>query len=166
VVHIVNVLSLRFPPFLDHIAWYLVLLFGVATAVFLGRLYCGWVCPFGAVQELLKRIVPYRAHLSPNAHRSASQLRMVLLWLVVCLVIIGGSQEVLRYEPFAVAFGLRGTVLLWAILAVVLLASPIIDRFWCRYFCAVGASLHLLGKLGLRKSRSSSPSEEQVVGDF
>jgi len=166
VVHIVNVLSLRFPSFSDHLMWYLVLLFGVATALFLGRLYCGWICPFGALQELFKKIVPYRVRPSPIVHRRASQLRKVLLWLVVCLVFIGGSQGVLRYEPFATAFGLRGTALMWAILAVVLLASLVIDRFWCRYFCAVGATLHLLGKLGLRKGRSSSPSGEQIMGDF
>jgi len=166
VVHIVNVLSLRFPPFPAHASWYLLLLFGVTTSLLVARLYCGWLCPFGALQELLKKVIPYRLRLSSHLHRRASRLRMVLLWLVLCLVLISGNQGLLRYEPFFTAFSLRGTGLMWASLILILGASLVIDRFWCRYFCVVGAALHLLGRLGLRKRRTSDGQDARVRGDF
>ena len=166
VVHIVNVLSLRFPPFPAHASWYFLLLFGVTTSLLVARLYCGWLCPFGALQELLKKVMPYRLRLSSHLHRRASRLRVVLLWLVLCLVLISSNQGLLRYEPFSTAFGLRGTGLMWASLILILGASLVIDRFWCRYFCVVGAALHLLGRLGLRKRRASDGQDARVRGDF
>jgi len=166
VVHIVSLLSFRFPPFPAHAAWYLMVLFGALTALFVGRLYCGWLCPFGALQEFLKKLMPYRLRLSSNLHRRASWLRVVLLWLVLCLVFISGSRELLRYEPFFIAFNLKGTFLMWASLILILGASLVIDRFWCRYFCVVGAALHLLGKLGLRRRRSPAVRAEEMTGDF
>lgn len=166
VVHLVNVINLRFPPFPAHVSWYLLLFFGVVTALMVGRIYCGWLCPFGALQEFLKKLVPYRLRLSPAVHRTASRLRALLLWLVICLVILSGSQELLRYEPFAMAFSLRGTYLMWASLVLILVASGVIDRFWCRYFCVVGMVLHLLGKLGLRRKRGARLESAEMVGDF
>jgi polyferredoxin len=166
VVHLVNVINLRFPPFPAHASWYLLLLFGVVTALMVGRIYCGWLCPFGALQEFLKKLVPYRLRLSPAVHRTASRLRVLLLWLVICLVILSGSQEMLRYEPFAMAFSLRGTYLMWASLILILAASLVIDRLWCRYFCVVGMALHLLGKLGLRRKRRARSESAEMVGDF
>jgi len=166
VVHLVNIINLRFPPFPVHAPWYLLLFFGVVTALMVGRIYCGWLCPFGALQEFLKKLVPYRLRLSPALHRTASRLRTLLLWLVICLVILSGSQEVLRYEPFAMAFSLRGTHLMWASLILILAASVVIDRFWCRYFCVVGMALHLLGKLGLRRKRCERSESVEMVGDF
>ena len=166
VVHIVNVLSLRFPPFPAQISYYLIVGFGVGTALLVGRIYCGWLCPFGALQEFLKKLVPYRLHLSVALHRRASRLRVVLLWLVICLVIISGNQELLRYEPFATIFSLTGTHLMWAFLILVLGTSLVIDRFWCRYFCVVGAALHLLGRMGLRRKRRRVSESVEMTSDF
>ena len=90
----------------------------------------------------------------------------MLLWLVICLVIISGNQELLRYEPFATIFSLRGTHLMWAFLILVLGASLVIDRFWCRYFCVVGAALHLLGRLGLRRKRRRVSENVEMTDDF
>jgi polyferredoxin len=81
-------------------------------------------------------------------------------------VILSGSQEILRYEPFAMAFSLRGTYLMWASLILILAASLVIDRFWCRYFCVVGMALSLLGKLGLRRTRGALSESAEMVGDF
>jgi NosR/NirI family nitrous oxide reductase transcriptional regulator len=166
VVHIVNLLSLRFPPLPGHAAWYLLVLFGAITALLVGRLYCGWLCPFGALQEFLKKLVPYRLRPSTGLRRRASRLRVVLLWLVLCLVLISGNQELLRYEPFSIAFRLKGTLLMWTSLVLILGASVVIDRFWCRYFCVVGAALHLLGNLGLRRKKPPAAGGEEMTGAF
>lgn len=166
VVHIVNLLSLHFPSFFAQISWYLIFFFGVTTALFVSRIYCGWLCPFGALQEFLKKVVPYRLRLSSGLHRRARYLRILLLWFILCLVTISGNQELLRYEPFATAFSLKGTHLMWISLIVILGASLVIDRFWCRYFCVVGAALHLLGRLGLRRRRDAASGSAERMGDF
>ncbi len=166
VVHLVNVLSLRWPLFPAHASWYLLFLFGMVTALCVGRLYCGWLCPFGALQEFLKKLVPYRLSLPSQVHRRARQLRIILLWFIVCLVLITGNRGLLRYEPFSMAFSLKGNGLMWTSLILILGASLFMQRFWCRYFCVVGAAFHLLGKLGWRRKRNAVPRSGDMTGDF
>ena len=62
-ISVVNIYSLatgNLPVFRYSLAWYLFAVFAVVSTVMWGRLYCGRICAFGALTQLLDRIVPAR----------------------------------------------------------------------------------------------------------
>ena len=70
-ISIVNVFALldwNLPVFRYSMAWYLLAVFTVVATVLWGRLYCGRMCAFGALTQLMDAIVP--ARLAPRAARS------------------------------------------------------------------------------------------------
>lgn len=129
-------------------------LFGlsVLTAPMLGRVYCNWICPFGAIQEIAHRMIP-RKGTSPPAHRNIEILKLVILWETTLAVILTTNLMYADYEPFMTLFARRGTVLLWSFVGVVLFFSLFRYRFWCRYFCALGGFYYLLSRLGIARVR-------------
>ncbi len=48
------------------------------------------------------------------------------------------------FEPFGTLFFFSGSVVLWGILALVLISSVFVTRFYCRYLCPLGAALGVL----------------------
>ena len=128
------------------------LLFGlsVVTAPILGRVYCNWICPFGAVQEITHRILP-RKGKAPPAHRNVEILKLVILWETTLAAILTSNLMYADYEPFMTLFARRGPILLWFFLGVVLFFSLFRYRFWCRYFCALGGFYYLLSRFKLAK---------------
>ena len=60
VTDIFRVADLSLPIFKYSLAWYLFAVFVVASTVLWGRLYCGRICAFGALTQLMDPIVPRR----------------------------------------------------------------------------------------------------------
>jgi hypothetical protein len=73
---IMNLRSLSLPPLQGNLFWYL--LFGSAFSLSLvwGRIYCGWLCPFGAATEFLNKLAA-RVPLPASAMRSSAIVRVV-----------------------------------------------------------------------------------------
>jgi NosR/NirI family nitrous oxide reductase transcriptional regulator len=157
VVNLSAIISLK--PSLSLSVW---ILFGlsVLTAPILGRVYCNWICPFGAVQEVTYRILPKRAE-SPPAHRDIEILRYVILWEITLAVVLTSNLMYADYEPFMTLFARKGTLLLWFFLVVVLFFSFFRYRFWCRYFCALGAFYHLLSRFTLVGKREKGGANDR-----
>ena len=62
-ITIVNIFGLtewNLPVFRHNITWYLFAIFTIVTTVLWGRIYCGRVCAFGAMTQLMDKIVPAR----------------------------------------------------------------------------------------------------------
>ncbi|UWQ79903.1 NosR/NirI family protein [Leisingera sp. S132] len=125
--------------------------FAVAAALlFWGRgAYCGWLCPFGALQELTNKIA--RAFKVPQItlpwglhERLWSAKYMIFLGLfAVSMVSIPLAETYAEVEPFKTAIILK-FVRDWpfVVFAVaLLLAGLFIERFYCRYMCPLGAAL-------------------------
>jgi len=129
-----------------------------ATAVsllFWGRgAYCGWLCPFGALQELSnhaarklgvpQRSVPFYFHE-----------RMWALKYILFLALFGVSldnmafaEQLAEVEPFKTVVLLRFMRELWFVgFAVALLVAGLfVERFYCRYLCVLGAALAIPGR--------------------
>jgi len=128
------------------------LLFGlsVVTVPMFGRVYCNWICPFGAVQEITHRILP-RKGKAPPAHRKTEILKLVILWETTLAAILTSNLMYADYEPFMTLFARKGPILLWFFLGVILFFSMFRYRFWCRYFCALGGFYYLLSRFKLAK---------------
>jgi NosR/NirI family transcriptional regulator, nitrous oxide reductase regulator len=134
-----------------------ILWFAVAAGMlFWNRgMFCGWLCPFGALQELLNRgarligipqlAIPFGAHQ-----------RLVSIKYIVFLVLFGLSLYELAFaekasevEPFKTAIILH----FWRDWPFVLYATGLlgaglfINRFFCRYLCPLGAALAIPARL-------------------
>ena len=130
---------------------------GVAAALVLwGRgPFCGWLCPFGALQELLgqaaRRLGVPQITVPWWLHERLRSLKF-LLFLVIFAVALGSmdlAHRMAEVEPFKTAIVLRfwrePWFVAWAVL--VLGMGLFVERAWCRYLCPLGAALALPARL-------------------
>ncbi len=153
VVDIFGALRASLPAFQDGQAYYLLIAFTLASTVLWGRLYCGRICAFGALTQLMDRIVPARFRVEPPAwlDRRLVYLKYVMLGTAVLYVLASGDTLVYRYiEPFWM-FTRNGNAIMWTLLTILLLATVFVRNVYCRYLCSVGAGLGLLSNLTVFK---------------
>lgn len=127
----------NFPSIRENLVWYL-LLIGIPVITFIaGRnLYCYWLCPFGALQEILAKIGGGSLKFNNKEIESKIyQIKYGIVYLALLGAFLLKSPAFAGYEPFATLFGLQGLGIQWAILPVVIFTSLFIFRFWCRFFC-------------------------------
>lgn len=117
------------------------------SALTAGKIFCGWVCPKGTIQEFLFR-KPLKIALPPRLDRALRMCKYVALAAILLLPLLFGYQPFSGdTSPFAVIFNLDGGVLAIIFLALILLASLFIYRPYCRYVCPTGALLGLASLL-------------------
>lgn len=128
--------------------------FTIATVLLWGRVFCGYACPFGALQDFIDRLVParFKRELSPTLHRTALKAKYAILAVILLPAIAGSHASLYQYfEPFGTVFFIGRNPLLWAIAGSILLAGAIVPRFYCRYACPLGASLAIASLVSLRR---------------
>ena len=92
----------------------------------------------------MERVVPraLRRELPTAIHRRALLIKYIILAIILTPVIIGNGMSLFQYfEPFGTVFYWSSSPLLWAIAGLILIASAIVPRFYCRYACPLGAAL-------------------------
>ena len=131
---------------------WLLLGFVLVSALLFGQVWCGYVCPFGALQEFISRI-GRRLGLRTYPDRQLDTRLRFLKFLLLALLLIGvwstGDSYLAMFNPMQHAFGSRWQGWMLGIIGVVLLGALFYFRFWCRYLCPFGAFLALSNKLAL-----------------
>jgi NosR/NirI family nitrous oxide reductase transcriptional regulator len=151
-ISIVNIFALtewNLPTFRHNLAWYLFAIFTLVTTILWGRLYCGRVCAFGAMTQLLDRIVPakLRFEVPRRIEQRANYIKYGLLGATVLYFVITKDISIYRYvEPFWM-FTREASIPLWIGLGVLLVATVFVRNLYCRFLCPVGAFLGLLSNL-------------------
>jgi NosR/NirI family transcriptional regulator, nitrous oxide reductase regulator len=142
--------DLSLPPFSYSLAWYLFSGFVVVSTVLWGRLYCGRICAFGALTQLMDAVLPkkIRVDVPPAIERKAIWIKYGLLGaLVLYYVVTKDLARPVQYaEPFWM-FSLFGTTPMWIGLGLLLTATVFVRNLYCRFLCPVGAALGILSNL-------------------
>jgi polyferredoxin len=149
VVDLFAIADLSLPIFKYSISWYLLSVFVLASTVLWGRLYCGRLCAFGALTQLMDAIVPkaLRVEIPAMIEPRATWIKYGLLAGVLGYFIATHDVSIYRYvEPFWM-FGLFGTTAMWIGLAVLLAATVFVRNLYCRFLCPVGAALGIISNL-------------------
>ena len=134
--------------------------FVVVSFVIWGRgVFCGWLCPFGALQELLAKLARLvrLPQWSPSyrAHRRLWPLKYVSL-AVLAVATVHGLQTMAvaaEVEPFKTAISLRMDRA-WPFVVytlVILAAGLFVERAFCRFLCPLGAVMAIGGRLRWRR---------------
>jgi NosR/NirI family nitrous oxide reductase transcriptional regulator len=126
------------------------------SLLFWGRgAFCGWLCPFGALQELLNRIakalrIPqYRVPWVLHERLWPVKYIIFLALFGVSLHSLTLAEQLAEVEPFKTAIVLR-FIREWPFVVfalALLVAGLFIERFYCRYLCALGAALAIPARM-------------------
>jgi transcriptional regulator of nitric oxide reductase len=133
-------------------------LFVIVTFFLWGRgTFCGWLCPFGALQELVSQVgqwlrVP-QLRLSSRVDARLKFVKYAVLAgvLVTAVVSVAWTDRLVEVEPFKTSITLLFVrdwpYVVWAI--GLLLLSTFVYKGFCRYLCPLGAGMALFGRFRL-----------------
>jgi NosR/NirI family transcriptional regulator, nitrite reductase regulator len=130
--------------------------FVAVSMLFWGRgVFCGWLCPFGALQELLfklaKRLGVKQLDVPFPIHERLWMIKYIafLAILAVSLHSVVDAFLMAEIEPFKTVIVLRFMRdLPFLVYALLLLAAGLfIERFYCRYLCPLGGALAIPARL-------------------
>jgi hypothetical protein len=134
--------------------------------------FCGWLCPFGALQEFvakigqLLKIRPIRLKAETDSHLKKVKYLVLAGILVSAFFSSNITDLAVEVEPFKTAITLN-FIRTWpfVVYALGLLAvNLIVYKFFCRVLCPFGAALALLGRIRLldwipRRTDCGSPCQ-------
>lgn len=141
-----------------------VLLGTLGVSLVAGRAFCGWLCGLGAIQDFIagwtRKLLGEKRHVRGKRSQTILPLRLpasidrplryakyiALIWIMIASL-YAIYPPLREFCPVRSVFGLHMTTLLWVSLAVFLAGSILVDRFWCKYLCPLGATLALFNKI-------------------
>ncbi len=127
----------------------------IILSLFVGRFFCGWACPIGAAQEFIHP-ENLKLRFPSLLDRVFSYFRFLLLFGGILLSWSAMSNLWNNYDPFHILFTFKGSFTATGLLIIVMIGSILIERFFCRYLCPLGAILTITSRFSLLKMRPDS----------
>jgi NosR/NirI family transcriptional regulator, nitrous oxide reductase regulator len=144
--------------------WWFILL----TVLLWGRgLFCGWLCPYGSMTELLYKAVHatplrrFQFSLPMPIHNKLKWLKyaIFLALLASSFYSMGMAEKLAEVEPFKSTFLINIWDRSWPFIVywlALLMASAFIERPFCKYLCPLGAALAIpttFRQIGLKRKQ-------------
>ena len=148
----------RWELFLTDPIIFILWVFTAASILLWGRgVFCGWLCPFGALQELLNelarkiRIPQYELPFAVHERLWAIKYIILLALFGISLESMMLAEKAAEVEPFKTAITLKFDRQWWFVLYVVILlvVNLFTRKVYCRYICPLGAALAVPSKFRL-----------------
>jgi len=141
-----------------------VLIATLGVALVAGRAFCGWLCGLGALQDFVaewtRKLLGKKRHIRGKPSKTILPLRLpasidrplrYAKYLVLAAILVASLYAAFpplrEFCPVRAVFSLKMTPLLWLSLVVFLAGSVLVERFWCKYLCPLGAALALFNKI-------------------
>jgi polyferredoxin len=130
---------------MDNLDQFATILIVLIPVLFIGRIFCAWVCQKGTVQELLFRErnaikVPVKLDSLLRKLKYIVLVATIILPIAFGLKLFNGNTS-----PFKVIWNLDGGSFAIYFLFTIVVASIFIYRPFCRYVCPLGAAMATLG---------------------
>lgn len=138
--------------------------FLLATAIIVlalvgGRFFCGWICPFGALNDYInslgRRILGKSFEVPPYLNRSLGYVKYLILIYILGSKLLMGSCPLANFDPWLAFFNLPGLPdtlgdipFAFVVLLLVSIGAFFISRFYCRYLCPLAALQAILAGTG------------------
>ncbi|MCX7885078.1 MAG: 4Fe-4S binding protein [Caloramator sp.] len=142
--------------------------------VLFGRFICGWLCPFGLIEDLLHKVPSFKIKVNPRVDNVLKYLKYIILLLFVILMPMFLVNEFGISPPYFCQYicpvgtleggiplvllnsSLRKTIgflFVWKmfILIAIIISSVFIYRPFCRYICPLGAFYSLFNPISFYK---------------
>lgn len=134
-----------------------ILLLPIVFSAFFGRIYCGWVCPMGALQEFLFRIkAPHQFSPKGKLHNILRHLKTLIFVVLVAQLVLNSlgiahlnwRAPFCSIDPFHTIFTLflSGSLV---IAGITIILAIFIRRFFCKYLCFYGVALSIFSRFAL-----------------
>ncbi|MEK7474428.1 MAG: 4Fe-4S binding protein [Candidatus Coatesbacteria bacterium] len=159
----------------------------ITLTLVLGRVFCGWICPMGTLQQIVgwwgNRRKPVAEMVALNRYRPAQGIKYIVLAVLlggaalgllqtglldpiplaqrsVSLVVLGVVDGPLAWLAVAPRH-YEESVLLGAVFLGLVLMCLRIPRFFCRFLCPTGALLGLLSRFSVwRIGKNTNPCHD------
>ncbi|WP_055070104.1 4Fe-4S binding protein [Clostridium massiliamazoniense] len=129
----------------------------IGLSIVFGRFFCGWMCSFGAMNDLFyyisKKLFKFNFVISERIDNILKWLKyLILLFIIICFWILGMSfaNELNPWKSFAEIAKFPPSKQMLTVglifLVIIIIGSMLIERFFCRYLCPLGAIFTLFSK--------------------
>ncbi len=108
--------------------------------------YCGWICPFGSLQEIAGRCVKRKWAISARTITFLNYFRNVLWAVLIVIMFCGVTFNWMDYEPFSAFLFQQASPIVIIIAVVFIVLSFFITRPYCRFVCPTGTLFHMFLK--------------------
>lgn len=154
-------------------------IFIIVTVFLFGRgLFCGWMCPFGSLQEAIYKIAKavglkrFQTQLPQKWHDRLKWIKYAIFFglLALSMFSMGLAEKLSEVEPFKTTFLVGVLNRTWPyglFVAAILGVSIFIERPYCKYICPLGASLAMPSTFrwfGLKRKQDCNSCKACAVG--
>ena len=131
----------------------------IVLALLFGRLFCGWICPFGTILQFIEEISPIRNKLHfPDELKDPDLKYLVLLGFLI-LSFISSQEAFCEFCPAGTIFkGTTGHILYFSVTVFLIVVFSVAihgRKVWCSYLCPLGAFFGLFSRIHIFGIRST-----------
>ncbi len=127
----------------------LVLFLGLIPITYLfGKVWCGWICHFGALQEFIHKNSKWNFWKTPKAQKVlfCVQIGVFVTW--VLWLLIAQTSYICKYDPFVKIFNLNiNGIVNYIIVGFLIVLSLFVNRPFCRAICPIGFVLGWVARI-------------------
>jgi polyferredoxin len=122
--------------------------------LFIGRKFCGYICPIGTVQEWIYKLNSKSkkikcGHLPKKLHQFLLSFKYLLFLFTIVTAFLGVHYLYIRFCPlYGISHPQYLTILSLATILGILVLGFFVERFWCRYLCPYAALMNTFLYLG------------------